>query len=382
MKPEIEKLVETYRKNIAEAPNAQDKPDFGKNRQRAEILKQNEIFLKELSGIKNRLGEKYFKLREEEIAEDALESPGRFFSACDGILLKSDFAEPKIIIAHMLFHEHGSDIGYVYYLPGTPIGEDGFPESEIDRERDPLFDGWPLEWIVLDESELELDGEPMGGPLFMSRCKLKVWERYWMKWYDFCTRWHISSTWNGDLQDLHLHSLPSVIVEREDANNPNLPVSIRLSAWATREDVEEAWPAVEQIMKEARVYRERESKNFRRDDIWYRLNKEEHMSPSEIARFWAEKIPKEIDLEVIKKVTGGEDTFEGVPLEERLEETLSDDPKLAELRGRFIEARKTFIRTSLKDKVKKSIINTEKKIKRIGSEDFDRNRLRLLRPPR
>jgi hypothetical protein len=108
------------------------------------------------------------------------------------------------------------------------------------------------------------------------------------------------------------------------------------------------------------------------------MNKEDATSPSKIAHFWAGKFPKEIDLEVIEKVTRHEDTFEKVPLEERLEEVLSEDPKMAELRGKFIEARKAFIRIGLKDKVKKSIKKTEKKIKRLGSENWDRNRIKVF----
>ena len=395
MNPEIEDLVKIYRNpeeyqqciadavksnHIAEALNLQDKRDFKKNRQRAELLKQNEIFLKELSAIKNRLGEKFLKLMEENIAEDALDGPGRFFSECEGILLKSDFAEPTIVISNIVMEEDGGGPRVMHWLPGTPEDIPGNPDSEIEIMPDPFFGGDPLEMVFV--GHFEEDFVRIGTPSFEFKCKVKVFENYWLKWFDFTRKWHISDNWTGDLQDLHLHALPSVIVEREDANNPNLPVSIHLSAWATREDVEEAWASVEQLMKEARVYRERESKNFLRDHIWYQLNKKEGMSPLSIARFWAEKFPKEIDLEIIEKVTRDEDTFEGVPLGERLEEALSDDPKLAELRGRFIEARKAFIRIGLKDKVKKSIIKTEQKIKRIGSEDWDRNRLRLSRPLR
>lgn len=99
MKQEIEDLIEIYgnRKKyqqritdlsrindpsmdklstLLEKHKIKDKIDFGKNRQRAEMLKQNELFLKELSGIKNRLGEKFFRLMEETIPEWGLESPG------------------------------------------------------------------------------------------------------------------------------------------------------------------------------------------------------------------------------------------------------------------------------------------------------------------
>jgi len=399
MKPEIEELIETYgniekyRQRIAdmakrtsipsiaeyitEALNLSAKINFGKNRQRAELLKQNELFLEELSGIKNRLGETFFRLKHEEIDELG---PRAFRAARRDALSKSDFAEPTVVIEDWFCEEHGSEFGTpIYSRPGTPTEGDGLPESEVDIGRDPFFDCEHLDVVAVDRRDYDADPELLGRPAFKSRCKEKVFERYLAKWDEFLNKWHISINWNGDLQYLHVHSLPSVIVERDEKNH-NMPVIIHLGAWATLEDVKEAWVTVEEIMKEARIFRERESEDkiFIRDMIWFRMNKEDATSPSKIAHFWAEKFPKEIDLEVIEKVTGNEDTFENVPLEERLEEVLSEDPKMAELRGRFIEARKAFIRIGLKDKVKKSIKKTEEKIKRLGSEDWDRNRIKVF----
>lgn len=379
MQPETEELIEIYgniekhRQRIADAAkrapipdipevhNAQDKLNFGKNRQRAEILKLNDAFLKELSGIKNRLGEKFFRVMEGELIE----------AGSKAALLKSDFAEPKIAIEQAFTPDYSEYPAYLYYLPGTRISEDGFPESEIDLGRDSFFNDQPLEWVIMHE--YDPDYKQIGTPSFKLRCMEEVYNRYLDKWNEFLTKWHISIDWNGDLQYLHLHSLPSVIVERDDKNH-NLPVVIRLGAWATSDDIKRAWPRVEEIMKEAQIFRERESEViiFIRDICWFRMNKKDAILPSKIAHFWAEKFPKEINLEVIEKVTRDEDSFENVPLEERLEEVLSEDPKMAELRGRFFEARKIFIRSGLKDKVKKSIKKTEKRIKRsapkIGTE--------------
>jgi len=415
MKPEIEELIEIYENgekylaridaaakvrpvpDIGEILNVQSKISFGKDRQRAELLKLNENFLKELSGIKNRLGDKFFKLMEEEIPRAAVESPARyfrkherdpimerlpsdpgtFFGECEEALLKSDFAEPRVVLEKEIYDASDEFPSYVYFLPGTPIDGGGWPESEID-EKDPFFNGPPLEWVIVNYREVELED-----PDFKLRCKEEVFLNYLNTWNEFLTKWHISINWDGDLQYLHVHALPSVIVERDNKNH-NLPVIIHLGAWATSDDVKRAWPRIEAIMKEARIYRERESEDrlFIRDMIWFRQNRGEALSPSKIAHFWAEKFPAEIDLEVMEKVTRDEETFEDVPLEERLEEVLSDDPKMAELRGRFIEARKAFIRIGLKDKVKKSIKKTEEKIKRLGSEDWDRNREKLLKPSR
>jgi len=400
MKPEVEELIEIYGNkekyqqritdlsrntdlskdklsDLLEKDDIKSKIDFGKNRQRAEILKQNDDFLKELSGIKNRLGEKFFRLMEEVISEGPFKWREGFLTAGKDLLLKYDFAKPKVIISHSFLSEHENYPSEVFYLPGTPIESDDWPESTV-YEKDSYFDGLPLEWVVVPEHELTFNIK-IDDPKFMFRCKEKLFKNYLDKWKKFLTKWHISTNWNGELDKLHAYSLPSVIVERDDKNH-NMPVIIHLGAWATREDVKEAWTTVEEIMKEARIFRERESEDkiFIRDLIWFRMNKEDATSPSKIAHFWAGKFPKEIDLEVIEKVTRHEDTFEKVPLEERLEEVLSEDPKMAELRGKFIEARKAFIRIGLKDKVKKSIKKTEKKIKRLGSENWDRNRIKVF----
>jgi hypothetical protein len=218
---------------------------------------------------------------------------------------------------------------------------------------------------------------------FLLRCKEEVLFNYISKWNEFLTKWHISTEWNGDLQYLHIHALPSLIVGRDLANH-NLPVVIRLGAWANSDDLKHAWPRVEELLKEARVFQERDSDDelFNRDLIWYRLNKDEAFSPFKIAQFWAKKRPHEIDLEVIEKVMRDEEAFDGVPPKECLEEVLSNDPKMDELRGRFIEARKAFIRTGLADKVKKSIKKTKDKIARNSSEEWEHNRERLLKPAR
>ncbi|MCG7851562.1 MAG: hypothetical protein MIO92_03480 [Methanosarcinaceae archaeon] len=365
--------------DIAEALNLRDKIDFGKDRQRAEMLKQNSIFLKELSRIKEELGEGFFRLIEQAIPEPGLGNPDKissigprkFNNLCRDLVLTSDFAEPVVIIEKEFIDVNGHPFP-VYYLPGTPIFGDGWPEREVGTGPDPF----PPGWVIL--KSFDPDCDKIGTPEFAAKCKEELFARYIGKWGDFLENWHISLNWNGDLQYLHVHALPSVIVEI-DKRSHNLPVVIRLGAWAAREDVGAAWPIVEEKMKEARVYRERENDNFLRDQIWYKQSKDLSMPPSAIALEWAKRFPKEVDLEVIEKLTRDEQTFMDVPPQEILEEVLKDD-RLAELKGRFIEARKAYISTSLRDRVKKSIKATEKKIMRLGSDDWDRNRERLLKP--
>jgi hypothetical protein len=362
MKPEIEDLIEIYENkekcrqrivdaakrtpipDLAEALDVQDKINFGKNRQRAEMLKQNEVFLKELSGIKDRLGERFFRLWEEKMPSLAPKTQEKYDKYTDNLILKSDFAEPRVVI---------------------------FSE-DVDSERDLFFDGPPLELVIVEGDRQDLESLS-----FKLRCKKKVFYRYVIKWGEFCTNWHVSKHWHGNLKLLHKHILPPVIVERDEKNH-NLPVVIRLGAWATREDVEQAWKNVEKIMKEAHICRERESENFLRDKIWHQLNKKEAMSPLSIARFWAKKFPEEIDLDIIWKITWDEEGFANVPLKQRLEEVLSGDKQLGELKGRFLAERDFYIRVSFKDKVKKAIKKTEKRLKRLGSEELDRNRQKLL----
>lgn len=99
MNNEIKYLIEIYKKKrassvektgvrigkIAERLNFQDKTSFDKNRQRAELLKRNSVFLEELRGIKKRLSENFFELFEYEQMELypsdpwlALENPNLF----------------------------------------------------------------------------------------------------------------------------------------------------------------------------------------------------------------------------------------------------------------------------------------------------------------
>lgn len=396
MKKEIEDLIEIYENRekyqeaadnalkaeplprLAEGLNILNNISFGKNRQRAELLKLNENFLKELSGIKNRLGDKFFRLMEEEIPEAAIGDPALFFHAADDIMLKSDFAEPKVILSHTFVFEREDFPSSVFYLPGTLIGTNDWPESTVEEE-DPYFAGDPLEWVIVPDYELTHNIK-LDDPKFKFQCKKQVFTNYQNKWNEFLTKWHISGNWNGDLENLHVHSLPSVIVE-SDRKNHNTPVIIHVGVSATEDDLRRAWPQVEEIMKEARVFRVREPKDkpFLRDLIWYRLNKEESLSPSKIARDWAKRCRREIDLELIEKLIKHEPEFEKETPEGLLEEVNSDSSAgMAELRGRFLEARKAFVQTGLKDQVKKSIKNTEKKIMRLSSEEWDRNRARLL----
>ena len=373
--------------DIAEALNLKDKINFGKDRQRAEMLKQNDVFLKELTSIKERLGEKFFKM---------LEIPADDLACYEKTIAESGFAEP-IIVVEITGSSRFSESPCPYYfpvdapeIPDDPCDDPAPPEFSIKLAKDSLFkdESCALEYdIARDYGDAEIwgkgakrqiDFEWLHDPSFLAICKVSLFEKYCRKWKGFLDKWHISYNWNGDLESLHFHSLPSVIVEI-DAKNYNLPVVVRIGAWATREDVGAAWPAVEEKMKEARVYRERESDNFLRDQIWYKQNKDLGMTPLQIAREWAKRFPKEIDLEVIEKLTRDEETFMDVPPQEVLEEVLSDD-KLAELKGRFIEAHKAYISTGLRDRVKKSLQATEKKIKRLGSEDWDRNRERVLKP--
>jgi hypothetical protein len=362
--------------DLVEMSNLRSKIDFGKDRQRGELLKLNEIFLKELAGIKNRLGEKFFKLQEAVFPAPLFALPKEFPAYGDDLILQSDFSEPKIIVHDLRTLEGpNTESQSSYRLPDTPEIFPGEPEFEIDSVKDPYFDGFPLEVVVLGQHDPDRELARKKDPDFLFLCKKLVFFRYTMKWYEFLKKWHISRDWNGNLS--YLPVLPAVMIET-DYKNQNLPIVIRLGAWATEDDLKNTWSSVKRIMKDEHIKRESESKNIIRDYSWYLMNKDEKMSPAKIARFWAKKFPKELDLEVIKKVTRDEENFEDVPLEERLEEVLSDDPKMAELRGRFIEARKAHIRIDLKDNVKKSIKNLSKKINRLDPEEWGRNRKRLL----
>jgi hypothetical protein len=364
--------------DIAEALNLQSKIDFGKNRQRAELLKLNEVFLKELLGIKSRLGEKFLKF----VEEVDREGPHDYKED----LIKSDFAEPRVIISHSFIDEQSDYPSEVYYLPGTRIENDDWPEHEISEE-DSYFKGKPLEWVVVPEDELF--NINIDDPKFRFRCKEKVFSRYAAKWFEFLTKWHISHLWNGDLEYLHVHSLPSVVIGI-DLDNRNLPIVIRLGAWASVDDLRKAWPEIERKRTEANIRQETEknSKKFIRDLVWYQMKKD-GMSYADVAHFWADKFPHEILLDITEKITKGDSSFENinaqgkeenVPLEERLKEIQSagpDDP-VYPLKVRLEVEREPYIRTEVKDKVKKQIKSIEGQIKRLSSEEWDINQERLF----
>jgi hypothetical protein len=365
MKSDIERLIEEYRSQKDSKGKAREaaKVESGKDGQRVKLLKQNEVFLTEFNTIKARLGQKFFSL---------LETPAPDAAAHREAVLNSDFAEPRFVIERYVLAKEDLEFEYYYAsLGGIPYDE-GKAFSDLDYDQ--VFNGPAPELIVIPEHQLdEID---IWTKEHKDWSKIEVYNRFYKAWQSFLEKWHIAISWKGDLGSLHLHSVPSVIVEL-DAKNHNLPVVIRVGAWATRDDVGDAWPAVRKKMKEAHVYMARKNDNARRDEIWHKQNRRLEMSPLQIAREWAKRFPKEIDLEVIKKLTMKEETFMGVAPEEVLEEVLSGDPSMAELKGRFIEARKAYISSGLRDRIKKSIQATERKIKRLGSEDWDRNRERL-----
>jgi hypothetical protein len=65
--------------------------DFDKKEQRTELLKRNERFLNELNGIKDRLGQKFFKVRN--ISNKTIRQ-----ISDDNPLLKMDYPKLKFIL--------------------------------------------------------------------------------------------------------------------------------------------------------------------------------------------------------------------------------------------------------------------------------------------
>lgn len=167
--------------------------DLGKSvSQRAELLKQNELFLNQRESIKKRLGDKFLKLLEERMDDTYPSRP-------QADITESDFAEPVVVLVSSYYVDVGT-LEHRYYLPGTPIGTDQLPLAEIEPIKDSLFGGFPLEWVLIDDQVERDQVQQIDIRSFKDSCKVKVFERYWLKWYEFSDRGHISMNWNGDLR--------------------------------------------------------------------------------------------------------------------------------------------------------------------------------------
>lgn len=332
--------------SLAERFNAlfelQHRLDFGKKRQSGWLLKYNDDFLNELSSIKSRLGENFFKILE----EVEYDQPGEL----DIFLRSSDFVEPTITTEAEL-------------LATLPLDSN---TSDIQLPKDPYFLCTHLDFIVFEDEELEQKN--VDKSLRLRKCKVKIFFRYLNKWQEFCVKWNLSIEWSGNIDYLQFQTPPALKVQ-QDKTNRNYPIVIRLGKWATRDDLEKTWETVERLMQQIGLWREREGEKFLRDLIWFQLNKKINWPPSKIAEYWVSKFPREYDLNILKKAMKKEwqyDEYNDKDWADLLVKIYSRNKDVEEFRTKFLIERSVYLKTGLRERIKKSLAKINKQIKRQG----------------
>lgn len=266
MEKSIKKLIETSKKN------------YDPKAQRVELLKRDETFSSELEGIKKRLGIKFFKTLKEDINQLHKKSK-------DNILYLMDYPKTFIFESDVSIEE--VEEAYSHYLI---FGEyDGYnPKAAI--KRDSFFDGADLNTVIVYEVDLDNIETKI-------ECKCIILERYREKWIEFCRKWNIYSAWDGKLPGL-LENLYSFIEVQFNEDDNHFPIHIKMSAWVTRNELDEKWGEIKEIKKSIVDKRKKSEQTFGRDLCWYDLNKNPKFkkSPREIAELWEEIYPEDVDF--------------------------------------------------------------------------------------
>jgi len=290
----------------------ESKKPFHIENQRAELLKRNEMFLKELEGRSKRLGKEFFKIKE--LSRENLEELSK-----DNILLKLDYPKVKIMQIDCPVEEAKyANILSAYYGYDSDRYD---PISEI--EKDSFFESRDIDTILVYDEDLDNIRTKI-------EFKLTVLDGYKEEWKRFCIKWHINNKWNGDLSNLSEYQYP---------------------------------------------HKERKRSNFNRDLCWYDLNKKKGYSPGGIAKLWLNYRPEDIDRLVATKIIKKYEILKGVSIADFLEEILSDDPEIKEIRDDFEEEKKIYATGQVGrakftprfiDVIKKAINRMDKRIKRLN----------------
>ena len=256
------------------------KKDYDKASQRAELLKQNKVFQDELRGIKKRLGKEFFELMNVDVKELAKISK-------DNALLTLDY--PKINFLELdIPIDETEGLHYQALFYGDYRND---PISEI--EQDSFFKSPDLNTVLVYEEYLESIRTKI-------KSKFRVLERYSERWAEFCSKWDIDVGWDGKLSSLSQFQGEFVNIQR-NFDDPNWPISIKIGAYTTIDDIKKRWPTIETMQRS--VYeRVPKSRNFGRDFCWYRLKKEYGFSYGKIAKLWIKHCPEDINLLVIKRI--------------------------------------------------------------------------------
>lgn len=294
----------------------ESKKPFHIENQRGELLKRNEMFLKELEGISKRLGKEFFKTKE--LSREKL---GELSN--DNILLKLDYPKVKIMEIDCPVEEAELADFYKEFW-GSPK-EIYDPLSEI--ERDSFFESRDIDTILVYDKDLDNIRTKI-------EFKLTVLDRYKKEWKIFCVKWRIDNKWNGNLS--------------------NLLISIGFDYRS--------------------LYKKGKGSNFNRDLCWYDLNKKKGYSPGGIAKLWLKYRPEDIDKLVAQKIKRKYKISKGMSISDFLKKIKSDDPRMKEIRDDFEEEKKIYATGQVGrakftprfiDVIKKAINRMDKRIKRL-----------------
>jgi len=325
----------------------ESKKDYDKKTQRAALLKRNKNFLNELEGIKKRLGNEFYKVKD--VYVHKLKETSN-----DNILLKLDYPKANIIIsekpledvdaAYLEYHLYR---GFDGYNPRAAIKDDSYFKNSPDLDT----------VIVYDEDLNSLQTKII--------CKFQVLRAYVEKWIEFCAKWQIDSSWGGELSTLSKFQNPLVSISI-NYRNLGLPIQINIGTWTSWEDIKQRWHEIELIKRTSFSKPKKKSQVFSRDLCWYDLNKKFKLSPGKIGKLWIKHRPEDVDLLVMKRVRRDE---KNELSEEKASELLREikiDPAMNDLRIKFEKEREEYVEgpySPLKDLIKKAIKSMDLKIK-------------------
>lgn len=136
-----------------------------------------------------------------------------------------------------------------------------------------------------------------------SRIELKFhYQGRILDWDKFCKKWNIHHEWDGDLNTLNDYLKPPIELLHVKGGDDFAPsLLLKITEWTTLNDVKDIWGTVEKYQKKMGKKWEKRT-NFTRDLCRYDLAKEHGLKPRQIAEIWIEEFPDEIDILVARRM--------------------------------------------------------------------------------
>lgn len=339
---------------------------FGRKEQRAELLRRNEIFLRQFKQILGIVGKEFFKVKN--ISEAKL-----LEESSNNKLLELNYPKVKKKVEPFFYDEEETGEQGFSSTKIAPDKYDQYIESTID-ESDPLS-------FLLDPN-LVTTSDPSDKEITI-RDRLAVLHGYKNLWETFCDRWHIDVNWDGKLGHLSRFQRPYIQIAYNE-NNKIFPIIIRISSWTTQKDLRKNWKGVKGIQEKI-FHKEKKSSNFSRDLYWYDLYKK-GKTTRDILELWADKCPEDIDKLVaqafIKNFKNKYKTLIGISISNFLEKLKSDDPDMKDIKEDYKSEKELYvtggtglgkISSRFQDLIKSTIKNFELKINRVRFQESVEN---------